>query len=199
MVGSETLERLIQELTKMPTIGKRTAQRLALYLVKASQDEVAALVDAIVKMKQSVRFCSECGALTEQEVCSICTDPRRDHSVICVVEEPGNVMRIESTGEYRGLYHVLHGRLSPLDGIGPEDLALDRLKKRIKDLGITEVIIATNPNVEGEATSNYIAQTLKPLGVKITGIATGVPIGSDLDLADEITLARAIKGRGEIK
>jgi len=199
MVGSESLERLIQELSKMPTIGRRTAQRLALYLVKAPKEEVEALVDAIVKMKQRIRFCSECGALTEDEICSICSDPKRDRSVICVVEEPGNVMRIEGTGEYKGLYHVLHGRLSPLDGIGPEDLSLDRLKQRIEELGVSEVIIATNPNVEGEATSNYIAQALKPLGIRITGIATGVPIGSDLDLADEITLARAIKGRGEIK
>jgi len=199
MVGSESLERLIQELSKMPTIGRRTAQRLALYLVKAPKEEVEALVDAIVKMKQRIRFCCECGALTEDEICSICSDPKRDRSVICVVEEPGNVMRIEGTGEYKGLYHVLHGRLSPLDGIGPEDLSLDRLKQRIEELGVSEVIIATNPNVEGEATSNYIAQALKPLGIRITGIATGVPIGSDLDLADEITLARAIKGRGEIK
>ncbi|HEC82997.1 MAG TPA: recombination protein RecR, partial [Firmicutes bacterium] len=162
MVGSESLERLIQELSKMPTIGRRTAQRLALYLVKAPKEEVEALVDAIVKMKQRIRFCSECGALTEDEICSICSDPKRDRSVICVVEEPGNVMRIEGTGEYKGLYHVLHGRLSPLDGIGPEDLSLDRLKQRIEELGVSEVIIATNPNVEGEATSNYIAQALKP-------------------------------------
>ncbi len=199
MVGSESLERLIQELTKMPTIGKRTAQRLALYLVKAPKEEVAALVDAIVKMKERVRFCSQCGSLSEDDVCPICRDPKRDRSVICVVEEPGNVMRIESTGEYKGLYHVLHGRLSPLDGIGPEDLAIDKLERRIENLGVKEVIIATNPNVEGEATCNYIAQALKPLGIKITSIATGVPIGSDLDFADEMTLSRAFRGRAEIK
>jgi recombination protein RecR len=197
--GSERIERLVQELSKMPTIGRRTAQRIALYLVKARPEEVTALVDAVVDMKDRVRYCSRCGAITEQDPCMICEDARRDRSVICVVEEPGNVMAIEKTGEYRGLYHVLHGRLSPLDGIGPEDLAIDRLAGRIESLGIKEVLIATNPNVEGEATCNYVACMVKPLGVKITTIARGVPMGSDLDLADEVTLARAIQGRGEVR
>jgi len=197
--GSERIERLIQELAKMPTIGRRTAQRIALYLLKAPEEEVRSLVDAVVEMKAKVGYCSECGAISESETCSVCSDPRRNRSVICVVEEPGNVMGIERTGEYRGLYHVLHGRLSPLDGVGPEDLSIDGLTRRIKDLGIDEVIIATNPTVEGEATCSYIAGLVRPLGVKVTTIARGVPMGSDLDFADEMTLARAIKGRGDIQ
>jgi len=197
--GSERIERLIQELSKMPTIGRRTAQRIALYLLKAPADEVHSLADAIVEMKAKVGFCSECGAISEAEMCPICKDPRRDRSVICVVEEPGNVLGIEKTGEYRGLYHVLHGRLSPLDGVGPEDLSIEGLTRRIKELGIEEVIIATNPTVEGEATCNYVAGLVRPSGVKVTTIARGVPMGSDLDFADEMTLARAIKGRGYIE
>ncbi len=200
MLGSsEKIERLIQELSKMPTIGRRTAQRIALYLLKASREEVTSLVNALVQMKDTVGYCTECGAITEADPCAICVDPRRERSVICVVEEPGNVMGIEKTGEYRGLYHVLHGRLSPLDGMGPEDLTIDRLTERIKALGIKEIIIATNPTVEGEATCSYLVQVVKPLGVKVTTIARGVPMGSDLDLADEMTLARAIQGRGEVK
>jgi len=183
----------------MPTIGRRTAQRIALYLLKAPLDEVTALVDAIVQMKERVRYCSQCGAITENDPCLICSDKRRDRSVICVVEEPGNVLAIEKTGEYRGLYHVLHGRLSPLDGVGPEDLTIEELVGRIGQLGIVEVMIATNPNVEGEATCSYLAGVVKPLGVKITAIARGVPMGSDLELADEVTLARAIQGRAEVR
>lgn len=197
--GSDRIERLIQELTKMPTIGRRTAQRIALYLLKAPREEVTALASAMMDMREHVRYCSECGAITEVDPCVICSDSRRDRSVICVVEEPGNVMGIERTGEYRGLYHVLHGRLSPLDGVGPEDLSIDRLAERIRSLGATEIIIATNPNVEGEATCSYIAGVVRSLGVRITTIARGVPMGSDLDLADEVTLARAIQGRGEVK
>jgi recombination protein RecR len=197
--SSERIERLIQELTKMPTIGRRTAQRIALYLLKAPLEETTALVDSIVQMKEKVRFCSQCGAITEDDPCTICSDARRDRSVMCVVEEPGNVMAIEKTGEYKGLYHVLHGRLSPLDGIGPEDLHIEKLTDRVKNLGVKEIIIATNPNVEGETTCNYIADVVRLLGVKITTIARGVPMGSDLELADEVTLARAIQGRGEVK
>ena len=183
----------------MPTIGRRTAERIALYLLKAPAEEVTALVDAIVQMKARVRYCSSCGAITEDDPCMICSDKRRDRSLICVVEEPGNVMAIEKTGEYRGLYHVLHGRLSPLDGVGPDDLTIDELAGRIRQLGVAEVIIATNPNVEGEATCSYVAGVMKPLGVRITTIARGVPMGSDLDLADEVTLARAIQGRAEVR
>ena len=183
----------------MPTIGRRTAQRIALYLLKAPSEEVRALAEAIVEMKNRVRFCSLCGGITEDDPCPICSDKRRDRSVVCVVEEPGNVMAIEKTGEYRGLYHVLHGRLSPLDGIGPDDLTIRELVERIKALGIKEVIIATNPNVEGEATCSYVASVVRPLAVRTTTIARGVPMGSDLDLADEVTLARAIQGRGEVR
>jgi recombination protein RecR len=197
--SSDRIERLIQELTKLPTIGRRTAQRIALYLVKAPLDEAAALAEAIVQMKQKVRYCSRCGAITESDPCMICSDPRRDQSVVCVVEEPGNVMAIEKTGEYRGLYHVLHGRLSPLDGMGPDDLAIDELVRRVEALQVKEIIIATNPNVEGEATCSYVAGVVRPLGIRITTIARGVPMGSDLDLADEVTLARALQGRGEVK
>jgi recombination protein RecR len=197
--SSERIERLIQELAKMPTIGRRTAQRIALYLLKAPLAEVEALASAMIEMKAKVRYCSQCGAITEDDPCVICSDVRRDRSVICVVEEPGNVIGIEKTGEYRGLYHVLHGRLSPLDGLGPEDLSVGELMDRIRSLGVKEVIIATNPNVEGETTCTYLAEVVRPLGIKITTIARGVPMGSDIDLADEVTLARAIQGRGEVK
>ncbi len=196
---TERIERVIEELTKMPTIGRKTAQRLALYLIKAPYEEVRALVDAIMEMKNRVVYCSECGTITEEDPCRICRDERRDRTLMCVVEEPGNVMAIEKTGEYRGLYHVLHGKLSPLDGVGPDDLGVDKLTDRIKRLGVKEVIIATNPNVEGEATCTYLASVLRPLGIKVTTIARGVPVGSDLELADEVTLARAIQGRSEIK
>jgi recombination protein RecR len=197
--SSERIERLVQELTKMPTIGRRTAERIALYLLKAPAEEVTALVDAVVQMKERVRYCSLCGGITEDDPCMICSDTRRDRSMICVVEEPGNVMAIEKTGEYHGLYHVLHGRLSPLDGVGPDDLTIDELAGRIRQLGVSEVMIATNPNVEGEATCSYIAGVVKHLGVRTTTIARGVPMGSDLDLADEVTLARAIQGRAEVR
>jgi recombination protein RecR len=199
LIGSESIERVVQELTKLPTIGRRTAQRLALYMVKAPLEEVTALVEAISEMKERVTYCSECGGITEVDPCRICADPQRDCKSLCVVEEPGNVIGIERTGKYRGLYHVLHGRLSPLDGLGPDDLSIDRLAERIEALGVEEVIIATNPTVEGEATCSYVAGVLKPLGVTITTIARGVPMGSDLDLADEVTLAKALQGRGEIK
>jgi recombination protein RecR len=197
--GSERIDRVIEELSKLPTIGRKTAQRLALYLIKAPADEVAALVDALMDMKRNVGYCSRCGALTEEDPCSICADERRDRRTICVVEEPGDVLAIERTGEYRGLYHVLHGRLSPLDGIGPEDLAIKELVERVERLGIEEVIIATNPTVEGEATCNYIAGIVDDMGVEATTIARGVPMGSDLEFADGITLARAFKGRSRLK
>lgn len=197
--SSERMERVVEELTKLPTIGRKTAQRLALYLIKTPVEEVNALVDAIVDMKKRVRYCSKCGSLTEEDPCVICRDERRDRHTICVVEEAGNVIAIERTGEYRGLYHVLHGRLSPLDGVGPDDLTVDKLVERVRDLGISEVIIATNPNVEGEATCNYIAGLLGGLGVNTSTIARGVPMGSDLELADQVTLARAIKGRSRVE
>lgn len=197
--SSERIERVIEELSKLPTIGRKTAQRLALYIIKTPRDEVSALADAILDMRNKVRFCSRCGALTEDDPCGICADARRDRHTICVVEEPGNVMAIEKTGEYRGLYHVLHGRLSPLDGVGPEDLTVDELVRRVKELGVKEVIIATNPNVEGEATCNYVAGVLGEIVVDVSTIARGVPMGSDLDLADQVTLARAIQGRSKVR
>jgi recombination protein RecR len=197
--SSERIERVIEELTKLPTIGRKTAQRLALYILKTPRDEVNALADAILEMRRKVRFCSECGALTEDDLCAICSDARRDRHTICVVEEPGNVIAIEKTGEYRGLYHVLHGRLSPLDGVGPEDLTVDRLVERVREMEVSEVIIATNPTVEGEATCNYIAGVLGEMGVEASTIARGVPMGSDLELADQVTLARAIQGRSKVR
>ena len=197
--SSERIDRVTEELTKLPTIGRKTAQRLALFLIKTPAEEVNALVDAILDMKKRVRYCSECGSLTEEDPCAICRDERRDRQLICVVEEPGNVIAIERTGEYRGLYHVLHGRLSPLDGIGPEDLTVNELIDRVKGLDVREVIIATNPNVEGEATCNYIAGVMEELGVPASTIARGVPMGSDLELADQVTLARAIQGRSRVR
>jgi recombination protein RecR len=197
--SSERIDRVVGELTKLPTIGRKTAERLALYLIKTPAEEVSALVDAILDMKKRVRYCSECGCLTETNPCAICRDERRDRHTICVVEEPGNAIAIERTGEYRGLYHVLQGRLSPLDGVGPEDLTVAKLVERVKGLGAREVIIATNPNVEGEATCAYIAGVLGHLGVAASTIARGVPMGSDIELADQVTLARAIRGRSRVE
>jgi len=199
---SPTVQKLIDELSKLPGIGPKTAQRLAFHLLKLSPEEALPLAHALVEVKETVHFCASCFNLTEEELCPVCLDSRRDTSVICVVEEPGDVVSIERTHEYRGLYHVLGGALSPLDGIGPEKLHLAELFDRARAGEVHEVIVATNPNMAGEATALYIAEALKDLtsagSLRITRPAAGLPMGGDLEYADEVTLSRALTGRREL-
>lgn len=194
---AEPVSRLIAELGKLPGIGPKTAQRLAFYLLNVSEAEARGLANAIQAARDKIRYCSICGNLTEQDPCRICNDPKRDPAVVCVVEEARNVAALEKTGEYKGLYHVLHGVISPMEGVGPEDLTVGQLLQRLKGGKIQEVVLATNPNVEGEATAMYLARLIRPLGVKVTRIALGVPVGGDLEYIDEVTLARAFEGRRE--
>jgi recombination protein RecR len=187
----------VEQLQKLPGIGAKGAQRLAFHILKNTRDEAERLCDAIREVKERVTYCSTCNNITDQDPCVFCTNPSRDQRIICVVEEPQNVSVVEKTREFRGLYHVLMGALSPLQGIGPDDLKIKGLLSRVND-GVSEVILATNPNVEGEATAIYLARLLKPLGVKVTRIAMGVPVGSDLEYADEITMHKAMEGRREV-
>jgi recombination protein RecR len=189
------LTALIAELEKLPTVGPKTAARLAFYLLSAPKEDVEALSRAILELQAKVRFCSRCFSLTESDPCAICSDPRRDGSLVCVVAEAKDVYAIERTMSYRGRYHVLGGLISPIEGIGVGQLKIDELVKRIGKEGISEAIIATNPNAEGESTALYLARLLTPLGVKVTRLAYGLPIGGDLDYADEVTLTRALEGR----
>ena len=193
------LNRLINELSKLPGIGGKTAQRLAFHVLSLSDRETEALADAIVSAKRNLRYCSVCGNLTDQEKCLVCSDESRDQSVICVVETPQDVAAMERIREYHGLYHVLHGAISPAEGIGPNDSNLKSLITRLQgDSPVREIIIATNPNIEGEATAMYISRLLKPAGIKVTRIAHGIPVGGDLEYADEVTLLKAIEGRREL-
>jgi recombination protein RecR len=192
------LERLINELGSLPGVGPKTAARLAYHLLRAPEEKVRALAEALLDMRTLSRRCVACGAVSSGELCNICSDTRRDQSVICVVEEAQNITPIERSAVYRGLYHVLDGVLDPLSGIGPENLRIKELLQRIKDGEVREIIIATNPKVEGDATALYLAKLITPLGIKITRIARGIPVGSDLDFADEVTLGRAIEGRTEL-
>lgn len=186
---------LIDELGRLPGIGPKSAQRIAFYLLQADQADVRRLAEVLIEVKQRVRFCSVCGNVAEQETCGICRDPRRDPTVLCVVEEPRDVVAIERTREYRGRYHVLGGAISPIDGIGPDDLRIRELLQRLADGTVQEVIVATDPNLEGEATATYLARTLQTLGIAVTRLASGLPVGGDLEYADEITLGRAFAGR----
>ena len=192
----EPLLRLIEELQRLPGIGPKGAQRLAFHILKTPRDLTERLVDAVRHVKERVTYCSTCNNITENDPCVFCSSADRDHRLICVVEEPPNVTAVEKTREFKGVYHVLMGALSPLQGIGPDDLRIKGLLERVSD-GV-EVILATNPNVEGEATAIYLARLLKPLGVKVTRIAMGVPVGSDLDYADEVTMHKAMEGRREV-
>jgi recombination protein RecR len=192
------IENLINELTRLPGIGRKTAQRLAFFIMAMPKEEAISIAEAIRELKERARFCRECFSITEDDLCSICSDPKRDHTRICVVEEPSNLIVIERTGIYRGLYHVLLGALSPVDGITPESLKIRELIERVKRGNISEVIIATNPNTKGEATAQYISEQLKPMGVRITRIAYGLPIGGDIEFADEVTLTKALEGRREL-
>ena len=194
---SPAVDNLVAQLTRLPGIGQRTAQRLAFHMLRVPKDEALALAAAIVEVKERVRFCRECGNLTEEELCRICTDARRDHSVVCVVEQPVDLVSLERTHEYRGLYHVLGGALSPLDGVDPSDLRIDELMRRVEANGVQEVVLATNPNMTGEATAAYLADRLRGR-VRVTRLASGLPVGGDLEYADEVTLGRALSGRREM-
>ena len=197
IVVSPAVQNLVAQLTRLPGVGQRTAQRLAFHLLRAPKEEALALAEAIVEVKERVRFCRECGNLTEDEVCAICLDARRDHSVICVVEQPVDLISVERTAEFRGLYHVLGGALSPIDGVEPADLRIDELLQRVERNGVEEVVVATNPNMTGEATAAYLADRLRGR-VRVTRLASGLPVGGDLEYADEVTLGRALAGRREM-
>jgi recombination protein RecR len=196
-VFSPSVENLVAQFTRLPGIGTRTAQRLAFHILQRPQDEVLALSAALAEVKERVRFCRECGNLTEEELCGICTDARRDRTVVCVVEQPVDLISLERTHEFRGLYHVLGGALSPLDGVEPGDLRIDELFRRVDANGVTEVVLATNPNMTGEATAAYLADRLRGR-VRVTRLASGLPVGGDLEYADEVTLGRALSGRREM-
>jgi len=193
----DPLLRLIEQLQRLPGIGPKGAQRLAFHILKTPREEADRLVDAVRDVKERVTYCSTCNNITDVDPCAFCSRSDRDHDVICVVEEPQNVGAIEKTRDFKGVYHVLMGAISPLQGIGPDDLKIEGLLARVGN-GVSEVILATNPNVEGEATALYLARLLKPLGVKVTRIAMGVPVGSDLEYADEVTMHKAIEGRREV-
>lgn len=192
---AESVEQLAEYFSQLPGIGKKTAHRLALHVLKMDRPSVDALAAALIAVKEKVRYCSICSNITESDPCAICSSAKRDRSLICVVQEPNDVLAVEKTNEFRGLYHVLGGALSPLDGIGPDDLRIKELLDRIGAGGVEEVILAMNPNVEGEATTLYVSRLIKPLGVRVTRIARGLPVGSDLEFADEATLSRALEGR----
>jgi len=196
---AEPVARLIEEFSKLPGIGPKSAQRLTYFLLRVPVEEARALAQAIVEIKERVTFCSECFNITEIEPCPVCSSTTRDASKICVVEEPLDVLALERTGEFNGLYHVLHGAISPMDGIGPEDLRIKELVSRVERRRPEEVILATNPNLEGEATAMYLARLLVPKGLKVTRLARGLPVGGDLEYADEITLTRALQGRREVQ
>ena len=192
------LARLINEMSKLPGIGSKTAQRLAFYILSLDDKEANQLADAITTAKKEMKYCSVCGNLTDEDPCAICSDPSRDPNQICVVESPKDVMAMERIKEYNGLYHVLHGVISPMEGIGPEDINLMPLIKRLQANDVNELIIATNPNIEGEATAMYLARLIKPSGIKVSRIAHGIPVGGDLEYADEVTLLKAMEGRREL-
>lgn len=195
MVYEGAVQDLIDELGRLPGIGPKGAQRIAFHLLTADESDVTRLVEALLEVKSKVRFCLTCGNVAQEERCRICADPRRDAGVICVVEEPKDVVAVERTREFRGLYHVLGGAISPMDGVGPDDLSIAQLFARLADSTVREVIIATDPNLEGEATATYLARALGDMGVRVSRLASGLPVGGDLEYADEITLGRAFEGR----
>jgi recombination protein RecR len=188
----------VDELSRLPGIGEKTAQRLAFFILRSPNIRAERLAQAIVEVKEKILFCSQCSGITETDPCSLCTDPARDHSLICVVEDPSDVFLVERTGVFKGLYHVLMGALSPLDGIGPEQLKIDTLLERVDAGGVREIICATNPNMEGEATVLYLAKLMKPRGIRLTRLAHGLPVGGHLEYTDEVTLSRSFEGRHDL-
>jgi len=197
-VATDPIQRLILRLARLPGIGEKTATRLAFHILRAPEGQARELAQAILEVREKIRLCSVCCTLTEDDPCAVCADARRDVSLLCVVAQPTDLLAVERSGHYRGRYHVLHGVLSPLDGVGPDDLRIGELVRRLDADGPREVIIATSPNVEGEATAMYLARLIKPLGVRVTRIASGVPIGGELEYVDQVTLTRALEGRREM-
>lgn len=198
MRHARPIQRLLDELERLPGVGPKSAQRIAYWLLTVEQPTAQRLADAILDVKSSIHFCPRCFDFATGDVCDVCGDPERDASIVCVVEEPRDVAAVERTGSFRGLYHVLHGAISPIDGVGPDQLRVAELLQRLEDGSVTEVVVATNPNVEGETTALYLARLLKPLGVRVTRIASGLPVGGDLEYADEVTLGRALEARREM-
>lgn len=195
---SPSIEKLIQSFEKLPSIGNKTAARLAFYILNASEEETNEFVSSIINAKKNLKYCSQCYNISDNDPCTICANSKRDHSQICVVEDVRDIIAMEKTHEFKGVYHVLHGSISPMNGIGPEDIKIKELLSRLMDGQVKEVILATNPRVEGEATAMYLSKLIKPLGVKVTRIAHGIPVGGDLEYTDEITLTKALEGRREL-
>ena len=197
-IYTPALQKLIDELGKLPGVGPKSAQRIAFHLIKIPEQDALSLAVAIQQAKQKVRFCETCFNMSDEAICEICSDSQRDSSLICVVEEPRDIVALERTREYKGLYHVLQGAINPIDGIGPEQLKIRELLERLKGNTVVEVILCTNPNIEGEATAMYLAKLIEPLGIQVSRIASGLPVGGDLEYADELTLGRALEGRRNI-
>ena len=195
---SQSIEKLIQSFEKLPSIGNKTAARLAFYILNASEEETNDFISSIVNAKKNLKYCSKCYNISDTDPCPICSNPKRDQSEICVVEDVRDIVAMEKTHEFRGVYHVLHGSISPMNGVGPDDIKIKELLARLMDGQVKEVILATNPRVEGEATAMYLSKLIKPLGIKVTRIAHGIPVGGDLEYTDEITLTKALEGRREI-
>ncbi len=192
------IAKLIEELSRLPGVGNKTAQRLAFHLLDMPYNEVEQLASSMINAKKNIKYCNVCYNMTDSDICNICSNPKRDNRIICVVEDARDVVAMEKTKEFKGLYHVLHGAISPMEGIGPEGIRVKELLMRLKEQDVDEIIMATNPNIEGEATAMYISRLLKPLGIKVTRIAHGIPVGGDLEYADEVTLMKALEGRREI-
>ena len=195
---SPSIEKLIQSFEKLPSIGNKTAARLAFYILNASKEETKEFVDSIINAKKNLKYCSKCFNISDTDPCPICANPKRDQTIICVVEDVRDIIAMERTHEFKGVYHVLHGSISPMNGVGPDDIKIKELLSRLMDGQVKEVILATNPRVEGEATAMYLSKLIKPLGVKVTRIAHGIPVGGDLEYTDEITLTKALEGRREL-
>jgi len=195
---AEPLARLIQELKRLPGVGQKSAQRIAFHVLRTSHEDAVRLAQAVVDVKEKLGICTVCNNISDGEICNYCRDPHRDHAVICIIEEPHNILPIETTRQFEGVYHVLHGSISPLRGVGPEQLRIKSLLERIQNEEIHEIILATNPTIEGEATAVYLSRLLKPLGMKVTRIAMGIPVGSDLEFADEVTMSKSLENRREM-
>jgi len=195
---SPTIERLIENFEKLPSIGHKTATRLAFYMLNLNEEGINEFINSITEAKKKLKYCSKCFNITDTDPCPICSNPKRDQRIICVVEDVKDVAAMERTHEFKGVYHVLHGSISPMNGVGPEDIKIKELLERLKDIDVKEIIIATNPRVEGEATAIYLSKLIKPIGIKVTRIAHGIPVGGDLEYTDEVTLSKALEGRREL-